>query len=102
MIRRPPRSTLFPYTTLFRSVDRLDPHDVGPGRAHSLVHEVGQPAGLGAGSVRRAAARGPDGDDGAARPRLREPRRGAAGIEARRAAAAARRLALPRPRIGAT
>src|ERR1051326_6389833 len=24
MIRRPPRSTLFPYTTLFRSVDRLD------------------------------------------------------------------------------
>src|SRR5256885_12976215 len=26
MIRRPPRSTLFPYTTLFRSVD-----DVGPG-----------------------------------------------------------------------
>src|SRR3712207_8897856 len=26
MIRRPPRSTLFPYTTLFRSV-RLDVHD---------------------------------------------------------------------------
>src|ERR1041385_9571063 len=25
MIRRPPRSTLFPYTTLFRSVLRLDP-----------------------------------------------------------------------------
>src|SRR3712207_9126051 len=24
MIRRPPRSTLFPYTTLFRSRDRLD------------------------------------------------------------------------------
>src|SRR5256885_9834115 len=24
MIRRPPRSTLFPYTTLFRSVDDLD------------------------------------------------------------------------------
>src|SRR3712207_8184919 len=24
MIRRPPRSTLFPYTTLFRSVRRLD------------------------------------------------------------------------------
>src|SRR3712207_7670254 len=24
MIRRPPRSTLFPYTTLFRSVDRED------------------------------------------------------------------------------
>src|SRR2546427_7581737 len=27
MIRRPPRSTLFPYTTLFRSVDEL----LGPG-----------------------------------------------------------------------
>src|SRR5256886_16801428 len=25
MIRRPPRSTLFPYTTLFRSVDPRDP-----------------------------------------------------------------------------
>src|SRR2546430_8967954 len=24
MIRRPPRSTLFPYTTLFRSVDSID------------------------------------------------------------------------------
>src|SRR3712207_7856758 len=34
MIRRPPRSTLFPYTTLFRSLvvlgeDPLDRHDVG-------------------------------------------------------------------------
>src|SRR5256885_5118412 len=27
MIRRPPRSTLFPYTTLFRSLDR--PHEGG-------------------------------------------------------------------------
>src|SRR5256886_3230506 len=26
MIRRPPRSTLFPYTTLFRSVHGLPPH----------------------------------------------------------------------------
>src|SRR3712207_7595232 len=35
MIRRPPRSTLFPYTTLFRSID---PVDVGDGveRAASL------------------------------------------------------------------
>src|SRR2546426_2114131 len=30
MIRRPPRSTLFPYTTLFRSV---------PGSAQALEHE---------------------------------------------------------------
>src|SRR3712207_7294688 len=29
MIRRPPRSTLFPYTTLFRSLDRARPGDGG-------------------------------------------------------------------------
>src|SRR2546426_1607568 len=45
MIRRPPRSTLFPYTTLFRSgglrVGRggvplleLEPRDLGPDRGH--------------------------------------------------------------------
>src|SRR3712207_9105684 len=28
MIRRPPRSTLFPYTTLFRSRRNLTPYDV--------------------------------------------------------------------------
>src|SRR2546421_5006100 len=28
MIRRPPRSTLFPYTTLFRSVRRVELHPV--------------------------------------------------------------------------
>src|SRR3712207_7595078 len=41
MIRRPPRSTLFPYTTLFRSGqlaaaggrDDIDPHVAGLGRA---------------------------------------------------------------------
>src|SRR4051812_49525178 len=27
MIRRPPRSTLFPYTTLFRSLCQLSPND---------------------------------------------------------------------------
>src|SRR2546422_3747808 len=38
MIRRPPRSTLFPYTTLFRS--RLPPvdHDVRNGAAQLLQH----------------------------------------------------------------
>src|SRR3712207_8054476 len=30
MIRRPPRSTLFPYTTLFRSVVGTDPIDGSP------------------------------------------------------------------------
>src|SRR5256885_2854308 len=34
MIRRPPRSTLFPYTTLFRSQDRAGHHSV-PGGAVS-------------------------------------------------------------------
>src|SRR3712207_8813578 len=32
MIRRPPRSTLFPYTTLFRSYVRFQAH-LGPGSA---------------------------------------------------------------------
>src|SRR3712207_7226838 len=31
MIRRPPRSTLFPYTTLFRSVRRLGGNEAGAG-----------------------------------------------------------------------
>src|SRR5258707_8744761 len=35
MIRRPPRSTLFPYTTLFRSPDYLR-YTAGPRRAGSL------------------------------------------------------------------
>src|SRR2546430_10053000 len=35
MIRRPPRSTLFPYTTLFRSVDR-----------RALLHVALDPAGV--------------------------------------------------------
>src|SRR2546422_2288415 len=35
MIRRPPRSTLFPYTTLFRSL--LDGFDLGAGIVHLVV-----------------------------------------------------------------
>src|SRR5260370_35698411 len=38
MIRRPPRSTLFPYTTLFRSCNRdpaADPERVGSSRGQS-------------------------------------------------------------------
>src|SRR2546422_8510383 len=45
MIRRPPRSTLFPYTTLFRSRGRREDHDVrvlAPGR---LVLGVGEELG---------------------------------------------------------
>src|SRR3712207_7781263 len=32
MIRRPPRSTLFPYTTLFRSCERLPPAELAAPR----------------------------------------------------------------------
>src|SRR2546430_9097424 len=41
MIRRPPRSTLFPYTTLFRSPERLPSP---PGRRRQFVHTGGPPA----------------------------------------------------------
>src|SRR3712207_9490745 len=39
MIRRPPRSTLFPYTTLFRSVARLGE------RVRDVVEDLGGDAG---------------------------------------------------------
>src|SRR2546429_2012670 len=39
MIRRPPRSTLFPYTTLFRSHFGELPLDLPPGRTR-LVHDT--------------------------------------------------------------
>src|SRR5688572_32257198 len=53
MIRRPPRSTLFPYTTLFRS-RRAEHRVLGdepgePGRVTCLDHDV--PAGEGCGAV---------------------------------------------------
>src|SRR2546430_5661280 len=38
MIRRPPRSTLFPYTTLFRS------HPTDPSTVIALLDEIGSPA----------------------------------------------------------
>src|SRR5258708_25202725 len=51
MIRRPPRSTLFPYTTLFRSVDEDDPLARGQGPrgvdlAADKVQIVEDPGGL--------------------------------------------------------
>src|SRR2546429_3791280 len=46
MIRRPPRSTLFPYTTLFRS-QRVQPHP-HPGDGHrALVTALFGPGGWG-------------------------------------------------------
>src|SRR2546425_7987339 len=45
MIRRPPRSTLFPYTTLFRSADGLEPlEDLDVARCVGLgVHALATP-----------------------------------------------------------
>src|SRR2546427_3417910 len=42
MIRRPPRSTLFPYTTLFRSAE---PPPGARGRPRALPHERARPEG---------------------------------------------------------
>src|SRR3989475_1873238 len=49
MIRRPPRSTLFPYTTLFRSRVRLPGHR---GRSHRVVRAGGRGAHGAAGADR--------------------------------------------------
>src|SRR3712207_8665521 len=73
MIRRPPRSTLFPYTTLFRSHARAAGEGAEEGRADDECHEerdeqdrrlagfAGMPAAAGGASavrgVRRACAR---------------------------------------------
>src|SRR5256885_5259728 len=54
MIRRPPRSTLFPYTTLFRSVS--------PGAGDAWGDGVGEAWGDGGGAARGA------GDHGRAAP----------------------------------
>src|SRR3989449_3424584 len=41
MIRRPPRSTLFPYTTLFRSLDRdAEPPAHHPAGGDQLAHDL--------------------------------------------------------------
>src|SRR5256885_9843244 len=43
MIRRPPRSTLFPYTTLFRSGPDLRPGPALPGDAHRQASQRPRP-----------------------------------------------------------
>src|SRR5436189_3830773 len=48
MIRRPPRSTLFPYTTLFRSVTDLFPgakYAIGPAIADGFYYDFELPDG---------------------------------------------------------
>src|SRR5256885_10317760 len=44
MIRRPPRSTLFPYTTLFRSHARLLHSSLRRRSGHQRVQSAAQPA----------------------------------------------------------
>src|SRR3712207_8326271 len=52
MIRRPPRSTLFPYTTLFRSSDDFERAEKAANKALELAQARGS-------SVQAAAARHP-------------------------------------------
>src|SRR2546428_8725904 len=53
MIRRPPRSTLFPYTTLFRSVE-LFPPDSDTEPRHWVRHDQAFAMMLGPGSTSRS------------------------------------------------
>src|SRR3712207_7007017 len=74
MIRPPPRSTLLPYTTLFRSVDEVE-HVARGGAA-----EVDEPVGVDRGALGRADAQAlePDGLDqppGVVAPRVLEDRK---------------------------
>src|SRR3712207_8945370 len=61
MIRRPPRSTLFPYTTLFRSAGDGEVTRVpATGIAARSLALVGLGAGVTGGSLRSAAGATPD------------------------------------------
>src|SRR3712207_8423335 len=67
MIRRPPRSTRFPYTTLFRS--RGDDGSTGPERDPDRPpseHVRAPPRALERCGVGQPSGRGEEGDDGAA------------------------------------
>src|SRR5690242_20966947 len=64
MIRRPPRSTLFPYTTLFRSGE---PGAAPPRAAHARLHQ--------ALAVERRAAQDGQGEAGGDRQQQREDRK---------------------------
>src|SRR5258708_24954515 len=62
MIRRPPRSTLFPYTTLFRSQDpalarRLDQLRLGERRVEIRHHATGSRSALLVGNADRKSTR---------------------------------------------
>src|SRR2546426_7970948 len=52
MIRRPPRSTLFPYTTLFRSHLSASPTIYLTGEAHHSFNKIAHITGLGRRALR--------------------------------------------------
>src|SRR2546430_10622168 len=56
MIRRPPRSTLFPYTTLFRSLQRVvgDARDVDVDLVAAVAERLHQRAARGVDHLRQA------------------------------------------------
>src|SRR3712207_8880828 len=57
MIRRPPRSTLFPYTTLFRSEEPFGDREAGAqvaGHRHGGEQDAGHDVLLGGGPARMA------------------------------------------------
>src|SRR3989441_5654678 len=62
MIRRPPRSTLFPYTTLFRSMAKRTQHtiglDIGTSRVTCIACELGEGGLLDIVGIGEAEARG--------------------------------------------
>src|SRR5256885_16207037 len=107
MIRRPPRSTLFPYTTLFRSpapahargnrAGRRPAPETAPAQGAARRHGCG-PGGAGAAALGRPRAAAPDpGDSRGPAPELATGRwqRGAAEHRLARASGAAPALAPP-------
>src|SRR2546425_3273530 len=89
MIRRPPRSTLFPYTTLFRSIRPARRHVTRHIEEHRAVdHEVGW-KGLDPEIRADAARRGRRGDGVHAAEELQIPADVADGVDRRRAVLAA-------------
>src|SRR2546422_8435271 len=54
MIRRPPRSTLFPYTTLFRSRERAEAEQIVPALRESRIrHDEHALGAIGLGALER-------------------------------------------------
>src|SRR2546422_11607459 len=66
MIRRPPRSTLFPYTTLFRSID-LAAEPVARERQHDQCRDGDEVADVAHPVVVRPLLRGAGGEEAIAR-----------------------------------